>query len=339
MTDDLQVLAAARGWRADGLGVALATVISTWGSAPRPAGSLLAVNQAGGFEGSVSGGCVEAAVISEALQALADGRPRVLEYGVTDQRAFEVGLACGGTVRVQVQRLGDDRVLGPLLAAVAARRPVVLATALARGEVVLVDPGAPDPSLAPGLAAAALAGLERDRSSAVEVAGDAWFLRAFSPRVRVVMVGAVHVAQALAPMVRLMGWEPAVVDPRAAFASAERFGDVPTVCAWPDEGLARVGLDRRTALVALTHRPELDDAALAAALRSDAFYVGALGSRKTQAARRERLRELGLEDADLARIHGPVGLAIGSRSPPEIAVAILAEIVAVLRQPAPAPQA
>jgi xanthine dehydrogenase accessory factor len=332
MTDDLEILAAARGWRADGLGVALGTVVSTWGSAPRPAGSLLAVNANGGFAGSVSGGCVEAAVITEALRAVADGAPRLLEYGVSNERAFEAGLACGGTIRVQVQRLADEAVLAPLAEAVAARRPVVLATAVERGEVRLVDPAAPGE-----LSAAAAAALERDQSALADGAGGPWFLRAFAPRVRLVIVGAVHVAQALAPMARLLGWEPVVVDARPVFASRERFGDVRVVQAWPDEALRQVGLDRRTALVTMTHNPELDDAALEAALRSEVFYVGALGSRKTHAARVERLRALGLGAADVARIHGPVGLAIGARSPAEIAASIAAEIVATLHRPAATP--
>jgi len=331
MSDDADVLGLARGWRAEGLGVALATVVSTWGSAPRPAGSLLAVNERGEFAGSVSGGCVEAAVIAEAGLALAEGRARLLDYGVSDERAFEVGLACGGRIQVLVQRLGSDAVLAPLLEAIAARRPMVLATDLARGGLWLVDPGAPDHALEPGLAAAAAAAVERDESARVEAPGGAWFVRPFIPRTRVVIFGAVHVAQALAPMARQAGLEPVVVDTRPAFATASRFEGVPVVCAPPDQAMARVGLDARTAVVTLTHRPELDDAALAAALRSDAFYVGALGSRKTQAARRERLRGLGFGDADLARLHGPVGLAIGARSPAEIAVAILAEIVAELR--------
>jgi xanthine dehydrogenase accessory factor len=331
MTDDSDVLAAARGWREGGLGVALATVVSTWGSGPRPAGSLLAVNGQGAFAGSVSGGCVEAAVIAEARLALADGRPRLLDYGVTNERALEVGLACGGRIRVQVQRLDDGAVLDQLLDAIGARRPVVLAIELARGEAWLVDPLAPDRGLEPALVAAAREALQRDASALVECGGAAWFLRAFNPGVRLIIFGAVHVAQALAPMARLAGLEPLVVDTRPAFASEARFAGVPLACDQPDRALARIGLDRRTAVVTLTHRPELDDEALAAALRSEAFYVGALGSRKTQAARRERLRGLGFGDTDLNRIRGPVGLAIGASSPAEIAVSILAELVSVLR--------
>ncbi len=337
MSDDADVLRRARDWIEGGAGVALGPVVSTWGSAPRPAGSLLAANARGEFAGSVSGGCVEGEVIREAAAVLADGRPRLLRYGVSDARAFEAGLACGGTIEVDVRRLDRGALLEPLLARLATRGPAVLAMDLAGGEVRLVDPLAPDGSVDPALAAAARDAAERDASGRTEVAGRPWFLRVFAPGVRVVVCGAVHVAQALVPMVRLAGWDALVVDARRAFATEARFEGVPLVTAWPDEALARIGLDRRTAVVALTHDPKLDDPALAAALRSDAFYVGALGSRRTQAARRERLRALGLGDADLARIHGPVGLAIGARSAAEIAISIVAEIVAALRlRPSPA---
>lgn len=332
MDDHEEVLRKAAAWSDGGLGVAIATVVSTWGSAPRPAGSHLVVNERGELVGSVSGGCIEGAVVREALEAIRDGKPRLLEYGVTDERALEVGLACGGRLRVLVQPLPPDDVLAALLAAVAARRPCVLATELSSGEARLLDgevPGAPG-----ALAAAARDALVRDASGAAEADGRAWFLRAFAPRVRVVVVGAVHVAQALVPMARLAGFEPVIVDARPAFATAERFGDARVERGWPAEALARVGLDRRAAVAALTHDAKLDDPALAAALRSDAFYVGALGSRRTHAARLERLRALGLGDADLARIRAPIGLPIGAATPAEIAVAILAEIVAALRDPA-----
>ena len=330
MSDDLDVLTKARAWSTEPPGVALATVVSTWGSAPRPAGSLLAASGRGEFAGSVSGGCVEAEVIREARRAIEDGAPRVLRFGVPDERAMEAGLACGGTIEVHVARLGPA-VLDPLVAKVEAREPVVLASDLARGDAALVDPRAPDPR-DPALAAAARDAADRDAPVRVEAGGRAWLLRPFNPAVRVVVCGAVHVAQALVPMIRLAGYDAVVVDPRRAFATRERFGDAPIVTAWPEEALARVGLDRRTAVVALTHDPKLDDPALAAALRSGAFYVGALGSRKTHAARLERLRALGIADADLARVRAPMGSPIGARSSAEIAVAILAEIVAELRR-------
>jgi xanthine dehydrogenase accessory factor len=223
-------------------------------------------------------------------------------------------------------------ILAQLLADVAAKRPVVLSTDLATGDQRLVYPFAEDPGADPELAAVARAAAVADQSRKLESPVGAMFLRVFNPPVRVVVIGAVHIAQAFVRMVQLAGYDVLVVDPRRAFASDERFRDVPLENAWPDEALARFGLDRRTAVVTLTHDPKIDDPALAAALRSDAFYVGALGSKKTHAARLERLRALGLGDAQLARIHAPVGMAIGAVSPGEIAVSILAQLVAALRR-------
>lgn len=220
-------------------------------------------------------------------------------------------------------------VLARLLADLAAKRPAVLVTDLAAGEARLLHPG--DAGVDPALAAATREALSRDESTKVELGGRTLFLRAFNPPVRVIVVGAVHIAQSLAPMIQLAGYEAIVVDPRRAFATEARFAGVPLVAEWPDEALARLGLDRRTALVTMTHDPKIDDPALAAALRSEAFYVGSLGSRKTQAARRERLRGMGFSEAELSRIHGPVGLPIGARSPGEIAISILSQVVSALR--------
>ncbi len=220
-----------------------------------------------------------------------------------------------------------------VLADVAARRPVVLVTDIATGEARLVHPFEPEPGADPAVAAAARQAAERDESTKLEREGGALFLRVFNPPVQVVIVGAVHIAQALAPMVRLAGYEVVVVDPRRAFATEARF-DAPLVREWPDEALAKLGVGRRTAVVTMTHDPKIDDPALVAALRSDAFYVGSLGSKKTQAARRERLRAQGFDDATLDRIRGPVGLPIGARTPGEIAISILAQLVQALRAPA-----
>lgn len=216
-----------------------------------------------------------------------------------------------------------------------AKRPAVVATWLESGEATLLHPGESGdaPGIDAGLREAAREAVRTDRSATHETASGPVFLRVYNPPVRLVVVGAVHVAQALAPMARLAGYDVLVVDPRRSFAADERFRGVELSREWPDEALARVGVDRRTAIVTMTHDPKIDDPALVAALRTDAFYVGALGSRKTQAARRERLREEGFTDADLDRIDGPVGLAIGSVSPGEIAVSILSQLVARLRLP------
>jgi xanthine dehydrogenase accessory factor len=333
MSEHEDVLGRAAAWSDGGLGVALATVVSTWGSAPRPAGSHLAVNERGEFVGSVSGGCVEAAVVREALDAIRNGKARLLEYGVSHDRAWELGLACGGTIQVFVEPM-RRAIVDRLRRSLSGKQAVVLATELATGEARLVDQFGENPGLDPALARAARAAAERDASTRRETLAGSVFLRVYNPAVSVVIVGAVHIAQALAPMVRLAGFDALVVDPRRAFGTEDRFAGVPLLVEWPDEALARIGLGRRTAVVAMTHDPKIDDPALAAALRSDAFYVGCLGSRKTQAARRDRLRAMGFGETALARIHGPVGLPIGAASPGEIAVSILSEIVASLRRSA-----
>ena len=226
--------------------------------------------------------------------------------------------------------------LEALVAARAAGRPVALATRIADGAQWLIAPESGASGAAndapPAVAAAAREALAADASRTADVDGAAIFLHVHNPPWRLLVVGAVHIAQALAPMAAAAGYAVSVIDPRGAFASAERFPGVALSSDWPDEALEAAPLDSRSAVATLTHDPKLDDPALALALRSDAFYIGALGSRRTHAARLERLRSEGFDEAATARIHGPIGLAIGARSPAEIAVAILAEIVATRRR-------
>lgn len=217
--------------------------------------------------------------------------------------------------------------LAALTAARAEKRPVVLATRLPDGMQRLL----PQPEAAPALNEAACAALAADSSDTVEIGGERWFLHAFNPPPRLAVVGAVHIAQALAPIAAGLGFGVTLIDPRGAFATAERFPGVTIATAWPDEAMDDFAPDTRSAVVTLTHDPKLDDPALDRALRSGAFYIGALGSRKTHAARLKRLRELGHDEATLARIHGPVGLSIEAVTAPEIALSILAEITAVRR--------
>ena len=336
-------------WRAAGQKVALATVARTWGSSPRPAGSKLAVNAAAEFVGSVSGGCIEGAVIQEALEVMASGASRVLEFGVSDETAWEVGLACGGKVEVFVEAVAPEAgrgitraVLEEVLAARRAKRSVVLVTPLDGSAHRVVPVGAGDPvagvpgvSGAPGdgdpLAAAVAQVARRDQAEVVDVAGGGVLVEPHLAPLRLVIVGAVHVAQPLAEMAALAGFAVTIVDPRRAFATAARFPGQALVVGWPDVALAELAPDARTAVVTLTHDPKLDDPALVAALGSPAFYVGCLGSKKTHEARRVRIGEHGIGAAALDRLRGPVGLRIGARTPPEIAVSILAEIVAALR--------
>jgi len=350
-THDLDaVVAQALAWRAAGRKVALATVARTWGSSPRPAGSKLAVSDAGELVGSVSGGCIEGAVAQEALEVMASGVSRVVDFGVSDETAWEVGLACGGRVEVFVEAVGEPvdearrgvspAVLAELLDARRTGRPVVLVTPLDGGahRLVALSTAEPPVQQAPvqpvqndEIAAAVAAVGRRDQAEVIEVGGRACLFEPQLPARRLIIVGAVHVAQPLAEMAGLAGFAVTIVDPRRAFATAARFPGQALVVRWPDAALAELAPDARTAVVTLTHDPKLDDPALVAALATPAFYVGCLGSQKTHAARRTRLGAGGIAEPALARLRGPVGLRIGARTPAEIAVSILAEIVAALR--------
>jgi xanthine dehydrogenase accessory factor len=309
-------------WHRAGRGAVIATVVETWGSAPRQAGSQLAIAGDGVMTGSVSGGCVEGAVVTEAGEALKDGRPRLLDFGVSDENAFAVGLACGGRIRVLVEPVGSqipEAMLADLVAARAARRTVAEVVNLADWSRRLV----------PGPAEGEIAARFRADRSGVE--GDA-FVAIHNPPLRLVIVGAVHIAQPLLTISRAAGYDCTLIDPRGAFGSAARFPDETILDDWPDEGVMKAGLDPRAALVTLTHDPKLDDPALRAALGSDAFYIGCLGSTRTHARRIERLTAAGFGPEALARLHAPVGLDIGARTPAEIAVSIMAEITRVLRK-------
>ena len=308
-------------WHRSGDGAALATVIQTWGSAPRRVGSQLAISGKGEIAGSVSGGCVEGAVIVEALEALEDGTPRELEFGVSDDDAFAVGLACGGTIRVLVEPVGgalSDALLAELVAARARRTAICYVADLDSGARRLVVDGHEDR-------------LRMDRSGFDDTAPRV-FIGVHNPPLRLIVVGAVHIAQALVPMARLAGYDPVVIDPRESFASAARFPETTLMHDWPDEAVQALGLDARTALVLLTHDPKLDDPAIEEGLRGECFYIGALGSTRTHAKRVARLQDAGFTERQIGRIHGPIGLDIGAASPAEIAVATLAQMTRVLRR-------
>ncbi|KIC42571.1 XdhC/CoxI family protein [Ruegeria sp. ANG-R] len=305
-------------YRAD-KGAALATVVETWGSAPRRVGAQLVIAGDGRIEGSVSGGCVEGAVIVEALEAIEEGEARLLEFGVSDEDAFAVGLACGGTIRVLVEPIGSvmpEPMLAELVAARARRDPLAYEVNVETGHRALRRNAYAER-------------LRMDRSGFEE--DGQTFVAVHNPPLRLIVVGAVHIAQALVPMARIAGYDPAIVDPREAFASDTRFPGETVLTDWPDEAVSKLGLDARTALVLLTHDPKLDDPALQAALSANVFYIGALGSKRTHSKRIDRMKQAGFTDEQIARIHGPVGLGIGAASPSEIAVAVLAQMTAVLR--------
>ncbi|APH54181.1 CoxI protein [Granulibacter bethesdensis] len=310
--DELHVIRTALEWMEGGADVALATVIHSWGSSPRPPGSLMAVADDGRIAGSVSGGCVEAAVMEEAMAALATGCLRVVEYGVTQERAWEVGLACGGKVRILVEPV--QRNYMPLL----------------HGIREACAPGGKGIGLIRSLKTGgwALSPLDWQAGSSV-LLEEQQLTQSFHPPARILMVGAVHVAQTLSGLATKAGFACTVIDPRAALLTAERFPDARLCVGWPDEMIKELKPDIRTAVIVLSHDPKLDDPALLAALHTQAFYIGALGSARTHAARLARLRDQGVSESALGRVRGPAGLQLGGRGVTDIALSILAEISAV----------
>lgn len=310
-------------WHRAGRGVAIATVIKTWGSAPRPVGSQLIVDADGAMEGSVSGGCVEGAVITEAIDSIGDGKHRILDFGVSDDEAFAVGLACGGEIKILIEPVGrvmPVELLERLVTARARAEPVAYVTDLEGGAPRLAAPAA-----YPDRFRLDRSGIEDDERT---------FVAVHNAPLRLIVVGAVHIAQPLIAMARACGYAPTLIDPRAAFGSAARFPHETIVDDWPDAALRALKLDARTAVVTLTHDPKLDDPAIVTALESNVFYLGCLGSRRTHEKRMTRLKEVGFTDAELERIHAPVGLKIGGRDPAEIAISIMAEITQTLRMAA-----
>jgi xanthine dehydrogenase accessory factor len=313
-------------WARAGKQVALATVVKTWGSAPRPVGAQLVIDSDMAFQGSVSGGCVESAVIFDAIEAMKDGTCRILSFGVSDESAFDVGLACGGEIEVMVEPVGVGQgpsieALEALVNARAHRQPVVWQVNISDWTRSLLSRDPSDVDLE-----------ERFRTD--KSAREAEVFRGVhNPPLRLVIVGAVHIAQPLVQMARMTGYDVTLVDPRESFASDARFPGETFLDGWPDEALKRFGLDARTAVVTLSHDPKIDTPALETALASEVFYIGALGSKRTHAKRVAALQAQGVAENVIARIDGPVGADIGAISPSEIAVSIMAEMTERLRRP------
>ena len=306
---DLEVLRSAVAWRRAGHGVTLATVVETWGSAPRPVGAMLAIRHDGMISGSVSGGCVEDDMIEKLTGAAAPAAPQQLVYGVTREQAERFGLPCGGRLSIVVEPVTETG-LATLEQLVAAsdRRELTLRTLDMRTGAVTLAPGSRD------------AVLRFDGQTLQTVHGPLW---------RLLVIGAGQLSRYLAEMARTLDYRVTVCDPREEYVFGWDVPGVELVRTMPDDTVVAMELDSRSAVVALTHDPKLDDLALLEALKSPAFYVGALGSRSNNEKRRRRLADFDLSEAEIARLYGPVGLAIGSRTPPEIAVSILAEMTAV----------
>jgi xanthine dehydrogenase accessory factor len=344
-------------WTAEGVGVGRAVVVRTFGSAPRPEGGVLLVTDDGRLAGSVSGGCVEGAAAEEIAAARKSGHQRVIRYGISDEQAWDVGLACGGTIDVLVQpRVPPE--------AVDASRETASGRSGGRAIVTLLPADAPPPDFGPhqpgageaqaeplvvhddgrldgttgdaaadaALVPAALDLLAHGVSKTIQIAGEQAFVEVYPVRPRLVVVGAVEVARTLVRLAKELGYETVVIDGRAAFATDARFPDVDRLLVgWPDEVADEIGLGAADAVAVLTHDVKFDEPAIIEALRRGCRYVGAVGSRKTQADRRARLLEAGVTAEQLDRLRGPIGLDLGGRLPQETALAIMAEVVAERR--------
>ncbi len=304
-----EVLSELTEWTKAGEEIALATVVETWGSSPRPLGSKMVVTRSGKMAGSVSNGCIEGAVFDEAQKVLKNREPKVAAFGVADDVAFEVGLACGGHIEVFVEPLGP--VHEQLIAMLKRNEQATLRTNLVTGEADLVEGWTP-----PGSELA-----HRD--------GDL-FVEPFRRPAHMIIVGAIHIAIPLHRLAKLMGYRVTVVDARAKFATKERFPEADELIVdWPDEAIAKLVIDNSSYVVILTHDPKFDLPALRSVLTKDAGYVGAIGSRKTNQNRFDALRAEGFTEEQLARVHGPIGLDLGSRGAEETALGIMAEITSV----------
>lgn len=310
-------------WCESGHKVALATVVETWGSAPRPVGSMMCISEQGDMWGSVSGGCVESAVVQESLDGFENPKPKQLEYGVSDMDAFAAGLACGGKIKILLQYIGDTGISSKFL------NDWVNLRKGGKGSAYMVNLITFENKLQTPKASYLADWFNEDRSGYY---GD-WFIAVQNPPLKMFVIGAVHIAQPLLQMARMTGFETTLIDPRSAFASSTRFPNETIEIGYPDEVLSDDILDHRSAVVTLAHDPKIDDPAIEIALGSNVFYIGCLGSKKTHAKRLGRFQSMGFTQDSCVKIHGPVGADIGAKTPAEIAVSIMAEVIERLRKP------
>ena len=288
--------------------IALATVISTWGSSPRPVGGQMAIDENGEIIGSVSGGCIEGAVISEGINSIKDGKSRIKDYGISNDMAWEVGLACGGELKVLIQPLNlEDEIVYYIVNSIKKREVVKIRIDCSNGNRVVDNT------------------IDNQISHFDKLKNE--FIHIIDPKPRLFIIGAVHIAQALVSLANVADYEVILIDPRDHFATKSRFPNCKIINEWPDEALSKFNLDKSSHLVTLTHDPKIDDLALIFCMKKNIGYIGSLGSKKTHNKRCERLIEKGFDEIELSKIHAPIGLDIKAKTPAEIAASILAEII------------
>lgn len=308
MNDVDDILTPTSFWLKEKRRIALATVISTWGSSPRPVGGQMAIDENGEIIGSVSGGCIEGAVISEGIDSIKDGKSRIKDYGISNDMAWEVGLACGGELKVLIQPLNlEDEIVYSIVDSIKKRKTVKLKIDCSNGDRIIDNT------------------ISNQISHFDKLNNE--FIHIIDPKPRLFIIGAVHIAQALVSLANVADYEIILIDPRDHFATKNRFPNCKIINEWPDEALSKFHLDSSSHLVTLTHDPKIDDLALIFCMKKNFGYIGSLGSKKTHNKRCERLLEKGFGEIELSKIHAPIGLDIKAKTPAEIATSILAEII------------
>ena len=308
MNDVDDILTPTSFWLKEKRRIALATVISTWGSSPRPVGGQMAIDENGEIIGSVSGGCIEGAVISEGIESIKDGKSRIKDYGISNDMAWEVGLACGGELKVLIQPLNlEDEIVYSIVDSIKKRKTVKLKIDCSNGDRIIDNT------------------INNQISHFDKLNNE--FIHIIDPKPRLFIIGAVHIAQALVSLANVADYEIILIDPRDHFATKDRFPNCEIINEWPDEALSKFHLDSSSHLVTLTHDPKIDDLALIFCMKKNFGYIGSLGSKKTHNKRCERLLEKGFDEVELSKIHAPIGLDIKAKTPAEIATSILAEII------------
>ncbi len=308
MNDVDDILTPTSFWLKQKRRIALATVISTWGSSPRPVGGQMAIDENGEIIGSVSGGCIEGAVISEGIDSINDGKSRIKDYGISNDMAWEVGLACGGELKILIQPLKlEDKIVYSIVDSIKNRKVVKLRINCSTGFRKIEN-----------IIGNEISHYDKSKNE---------FIHIIDPKPRLFIVGAVHIAQALVSLADIADYEIILIDPRDHFAKENRFPNCKILNEWPDQALSRFHLDKSSHLVTLTHDPKIDDLALIYCMKKTFGYIGSLGSKKTHNKRCERLLEKGFNKGELSKIHAPIGLDIKAKTPAEIATSILAEII------------
>jgi len=320
--NDKEIFLKAEEWLLKSLDIAIITVIQTWGSSPRPIGSSMIVNSNHETIGSVSGGCIESFVFAKSLEVIKNNNYQVLEFGVSNSQAWEVGLTCGGKIKVLVEKfsLKDLNIIKEINNIFENQGSLTLATNLSTGSRKVVNNYTT-------IQDNPLKKANNGISSIKDVNGISWFYKVFSSQHRLIIIGAVHISEALVELSNVLNFKTYLIDPRNNFDKNKFSNKAIILNEWPDEGLKKLGIDNKTCIVTLTHDPKLDDPALIYALKSNALYIGCLGSKKTHESRIKRMMKHGFEQNELSKINGPVGLNINAKTPAEIACSIISQII------------